>query len=207
AARRVPARGRLAGQAEAGAPPLPARRPQEAAQHLEGGRLAGPVRAEQPEDLPARDGEADVVARREVADALGEPARLDDGLIAARGAHRARRSPLRTSAGAAAAHVGAGSLEAWRRRPHLGARAGPTPGPSDRPVLRLGRPRDDDAKRLALDDAVDDAAPAEHLGEHRAPALPDAGQPEDAAVHLPGEIRRRPGKEQFARVEQEDPVT
>src|SRR5690606_26038848 len=139
--------------------------------------------------------------------ALSEPARLDDGLIAASGAHRARLGQLRASAGAAAEHVDEGILEPWRRRPHLGALAGPTPGLSDGPVLRLGVPRDDEAKRLALDDAVDDAAPAEHLGEHRAPALPDAGQPEDAAVHLPGEIRRRPGKEQFARVEQEDPVT
>jgi hypothetical protein len=61
---------------------------QQTGEHLHRGRLAAAVRAEESEDLAALDAEAHVVDGDEVAEALGEPFRLDDRL---RQAGKARR--------------------------------------------------------------------------------------------------------------------
>src|SRR5262249_9306819 len=47
-------------------------------QHEDGGRLAGPVGTQQPQDFPGRDGERNAVDGRRRAIALGEVPRLDD---------------------------------------------------------------------------------------------------------------------------------
>src|SRR5262249_58196400 len=47
-------------------------------QHADGGALAGAVAAEKGEDRARLHGDGEVVDRREVAEALGEAARLDD---------------------------------------------------------------------------------------------------------------------------------
>ena len=66
------------------------RRPQQAAHHLERGRLAGAVGPEQAEDLAAADAERDPIGRGEVAELLGQPAGLDDR---ARSSASARAGP------------------------------------------------------------------------------------------------------------------
>src|SRR5690606_7008893 len=65
-------------EAEAGA--FACVRPEQAADHADGGRLAGSVGAEEANDLAAPHREIDVVDRRLAAEALGEAADLDDGL-------------------------------------------------------------------------------------------------------------------------------
>ena len=73
--------------AEQRGPPLAGR--QQAGQHLHGGGLAAPVRAQEAEDLPARDAEAHVVDGHEVAEPHGEVVGLDGRPV--RRVHRARR--------------------------------------------------------------------------------------------------------------------
>src|SRR4029077_13021561 len=53
----------------------------QAEQHQDGRGLAGAVGAEETENLPATDGERDVVARDRLAVGLGEAAGLDDGVL------------------------------------------------------------------------------------------------------------------------------
>ena len=65
-------------QVEAGHAGTAGGRPQQAAHHLERGRLAGAVGAQQAEDLAAADAEGDLVGGREVAEPLGQPVRLHD---------------------------------------------------------------------------------------------------------------------------------
>ena len=65
-------------------PGLPLGGRQQAAQHLHRRRLAAAVGAEEAEDLPALDPEADVIDRGEVAEPLGQVVRLDDHLVVAR---------------------------------------------------------------------------------------------------------------------------
>jgi hypothetical protein len=54
-----------------------ARRPQQSGQHLDGGALAGPVRAQEAEETPARDAHAEVGDGRRAAEQLGQPAHAD----------------------------------------------------------------------------------------------------------------------------------
>ena len=85
----------IAAKIETRDPSFPAGGLEEPAQHLESCGLAGAVRSEQPENLPARNLEADVFGGGEVAKALSEAARLDDWL---RLVHCARqRQPPRAS--------------------------------------------------------------------------------------------------------------
>ena len=99
-------------------------RPQEAAHHLERGRFAGAVGAEQAEDLAAADAEGDVVGRGEVAELLGQPVGLDHGcgvVVASRGCAVRARLGRRLGRGPAAHQVDEGILEARRCRADRGA--------------------------------------------------------------------------------------
>ena len=64
-------------------------RRQEADQHFHRRRLAAAVRAEEAEDLAARDAEADMIDRDEIAEPAREPFRLDRRRLVGRGHARA----------------------------------------------------------------------------------------------------------------------
>ena len=97
-------------------------RPQQAAHHLERGRLAGAVGAREAEDLAATDAEGDLVGGREIPEPLGQPLRLHDrDSVVAWLAGRAGEG--RSSLAAAAQQVDEGILEARRRRLDLGTGA------------------------------------------------------------------------------------
>ena len=85
-------------------PGLPLGGRQQAAQHLHRRRLAAAVGAEEAEDLPPLDPEADVIDRDEIAEPLGQAVRLDDHLLVARrrGGITTSRCPLRFSSGSRA---------------------------------------------------------------------------------------------------------
>src|SRR5690606_25800870 len=90
--RRLDARGRARDVVPGDEGPPRGRREQ-AAQHADGRRLAGAVRAEIAEDLAAPDLEGDVAHRDEGAEALAEIAHLDDRV--AHGASACARSAMR----------------------------------------------------------------------------------------------------------------
>ena len=96
----------------------PGRRPQQAAHHLERGRLAGAVGAEQAEDLAAADAEGDPVGGGEVAEPLGQPVGLDDGARRLAAAARGRRPAASRPSGRRRA--------GRRRRPRTAAATGST---------------------------------------------------------------------------------
>lgn len=55
---------------------------QQAAQHADGGRLAGPVRPQEAVHLPARHGQVDVVHGQKIAEAARQPACVDRNVLA-----------------------------------------------------------------------------------------------------------------------------
>ncbi len=77
-------------------------RRQDAQHHAQRGRLAGAVGPEEAQDGAARQGEAEIVDRREIAEALGDVGEFDDGIgrriqIRWRGAARRIESELTPS--------------------------------------------------------------------------------------------------------------
>ena len=165
---------------------MPAVGAQQAAHHLERGRLAGAVGAEQAEDLAAADAEADVVGGGEVAEPLGQPVGLDDRRLPA---------PRDVRCAAPAASRSSGRRPAGRRtRPRSAAgsatdlRGQAHQGSSGRAARSV---RDDQPDAAALDDAVDDARAA--AWPRRAPAPrplgsagPGSSGPRRAAVSSSG---------------------
>src|SRR5262249_46541131 len=103
----------FAGDVVADHPGAAARRIEDAAQHADGGRLAGPVGAEHTEDLTPRHRERDVVDRDQVAEAARQVLGDDDrGGRACRG-RAARRV---TNAGLPACRRRSGSARRTRTR-------------------------------------------------------------------------------------------
>ena len=170
---------------------LAGRRRVEAGDHVEEGRLAGAVRADQADDRALRDREVDLVDRDQAAEALGDLAGLEDrpGAIAARadaaGAVVARRSPgdrrgRRRAARPCAARSGRcpsgrSSIISTSARPKISSfelTRSIWPGtarPSDRRSSRCSQPVD------AVDQ--DEVEGAEHdPAEHHAPDVADAAQ-------------------------------
>ena len=81
----------LFGDAQAQHLDLARGRRQQPAQHADGGRLAGPVRAEEAVDLLFRHVEVDMVDRDQFAEALGQAARADGDAVHPRSSRRCRR--------------------------------------------------------------------------------------------------------------------
>src|SRR5262249_34961339 len=145
-----PARARgVVAKVDAGDASVALGRLEQAAEHAEGGGLAGAVWPEQAEDFAGVHFERDVRGGTEVAEALGETARADDRR-GARGDARPAAGELGAAARTAARRVEERALEARRRRhgPRARARVRRQPRPSRRV---LG----DEPQRVALDDAVD----------------------------------------------------
>ncbi len=158
-------RGARRAQVDAGDAQRAAGRRQQAAEHAEGGRLAGAVGAEQAEDLAGLDLEADVVDGGEGAELAHQIADLD-GVVAVVGAPCVR--PSESDRGAAAPRSPAvqqhheAVLEARRDRRRVDA--------GERAALGLDQPH-----LAALRHRVDDVGIVEQPRlEQRAPARPPA---------------------------------
>ena len=171
---------------------------QQAAQHLEGGGLAGAVRAEQAEDFALLHLEADVVGGGELAEALGEVSARHGNV----GTQLNRRQTLgqrRSAAGAATEQIDEGVFEA---RGHLRQLHSRLIG-QGLELLRLSALAQHHAHAGALDHAIAHGGQVECLGQDRSALGTDVFQTETAAFELRGQLLRRAIEQELPLVQQQ----